>query len=72
MKDESARPGALPNQTHPHRNPLTGRGVGRRTNCGWIEVCDGVVTIDRRLRTKPGMSHSPTALQPIDCAERVA
>jgi hypothetical protein len=65
MNDESARQGALPNhQTQPHRSPLAGRAVAHLkdgyTYSGWVEVGGGVVTIDGRLRTKTGPSHSRT------------
>lgn len=46
----------------PKRNPLAGRAVAHLTNGytynGWVEVGGGVVTIDGRLRTKIGPTHS--------------
>jgi hypothetical protein len=55
----------IPAQTQrPKRNPLAGRAVAHLANgytyAGWVEVGGGVVTIDGRLRTKTGPSHSRT------------
>jgi hypothetical protein len=60
MKQESARPGALPHSRQHHRSPLAGRAVAHLQNghtyCGWIEIGGGVVTIHGRLRTTTGPS----------------
>lgn len=64
MNDESARLGALPKQTQPHRNQLAGPALAHLRNgytySGWVEVSGDVVTIDGRLRTKTGPTHSRT------------
>ena len=62
MNNESARQGALPNYLQTHRNPLAGQATARMKNgctySGWIEIGGGIVTIDGRLRTTAGPSHS--------------
>jgi hypothetical protein len=64
MNDESARPGALPNQTQPHCSRLVGRAFVHLTNgyvySGWVEVEGGAVTINGRLRTTIGPAHCPS------------
>ena len=64
MNDESARPGALPNQTRPHHSRLSGCALVHLANgyvySGWVEVDGLVVTINGRLRTSTGPAHRPT------------
>jgi hypothetical protein len=61
MNNESARLGALPNYTQPHRNQLAGPAIAHLRNgytySGWVEVSGSVVTIDGTLRTATGPTH---------------